>query len=49
MMDNNRQSQLFWGESAKLPKAVITSVMSVRMYSWNNSALTGRIVTKFDI
>jgi hypothetical protein len=34
---------------AKLRKATISFVMSVRPSAWNNSTLTGRIFMKFDI
>jgi hypothetical protein len=48
---------LFLGEFAKLRKATITFVMSVRpsvcssmcVSTWNKSTLTGRILKKFDI
>jgi len=33
----------------KLRKATISSIMSVRLTAWNNSAPTGRIFMKFDI
>jgi hypothetical protein len=43
---------LFLGAVAKLPKATITFIMSVRLSvcppAWNNSAITGRIFMKFD-
>jgi hypothetical protein len=34
---------------AKLRKATISFVMSVRLSAWNNSISTGRILMKFDI
>jgi len=34
---------------AKLQKAIISIVMSVRLSAWNNSDPTGRIAMKFDI
>ena len=44
---------LFLGAFAKLRKATISFVMSVRpsvcLYAWNNRAPTGRILMKFDI
>jgi len=39
----------FLGAFAKLRKAAISFVMSVRLSAWNNSAPTGRIFIKFDI
>jgi hypothetical protein len=39
----------FLGAFAKLRKATISFVMSVRPSAWNNSALTERILIKFDI
>jgi hypothetical protein len=39
----------FLGAVAKLRKAIMSFVMSVRLSSWNNSALTRRIFMKFDI
>ena len=36
------------GAFAKLRKATITFVMSVRLSTWNNSTPTGRILIKFD-
>ena len=40
---------LFLGEYAKLWKATISFIVSVRPSAWNNSAPTGRIFMKFDI
>jgi len=37
------------GTFAKLQKATIIFVMSVRLSAWNNSAPTGQIFMKFDI
>jgi hypothetical protein len=46
-------SEAFLGAFAKLRKAIMSFVMSVRLSvllsAWNNSAPTGRIVMKFDI
>jgi hypothetical protein len=39
----------FLGAYAKLRKATISFVMSVRPSAWNNSAPAGRIFVKFDI
>ena len=39
----------FLGAFPKLRKANISSVMSVRLSIWNNSAPTGRIFMTFDI
>jgi hypothetical protein len=39
----------FLGAFAKLRKATISVVMSVRQAAWNNSAPTGRIFLNFDI
>jgi hypothetical protein len=39
----------FLGAVAKLRKATMSFVMSVRPSSWNNSAPPGRIFMKFDI
>jgi hypothetical protein len=44
-----RVASSFLGELAKLRKATIGFVMSVRPSAWNNSAPTRRIFTKFDI
>ena len=41
-------SRYFLGLFAKLWKAIISFVMSVRPSAWNNSAPTGRIFVKFD-
>ena len=45
--------EFFLGAFAKLRKATISFVMSVRpsfcLYAWNNSAPTGRISVKFAI
>jgi hypothetical protein len=38
----------FLDESAKLWKATISSAMSVRLSSWNNSAPNGRIFIKYE-
>jgi hypothetical protein len=40
---------MFLDEFAKLRKAIISFVMSVRLSTWNNSAATGRILMKFCI
>ena len=40
---------LFLGAFAKLRKATISFVMSVRPSAWNNSTPTGRIFLKFEI
>jgi len=40
--------RLFLGAFAKLRKATISFVMSVRHSEWRNSATTGRIFMKFD-
>jgi hypothetical protein len=45
----DRHSQFLCGAFAKLRKATISFVMSVRPSTWNNSAPTGRIFIKFDI
>jgi hypothetical protein len=37
------------GAFAKLRKATISFVMSVRLSAWNNSATTGRIFSELDI
>jgi hypothetical protein len=37
------------GAFAKLPKATITFVMSVRLSSWNSSTPTGWILMKVDV
>jgi hypothetical protein len=37
------------GAFAKLRKATISFVMSVRPSAWNNTTSTGRILIKFDI
>jgi hypothetical protein len=39
----------FFGAFAKLRKATISFVMSIRLSAWNISAPTGRIFMKFDI
>jgi hypothetical protein len=39
----------FLGAFAKLPKATISFVTSVRLSAWNNSAPIGQIFIKFDI
>jgi hypothetical protein len=39
----------FLNEFAKLRKATVTFVMSVRLSAWNNSTATRRIFMKFDI
>jgi hypothetical protein len=41
--------QFFLSTLAKLQKATISFVMSVRLSAWTNSAAIGRILTKFDI
>jgi len=38
----------FLGAFAKLRKATISYVISVRLSAWNNSAPTGRTFKKFD-
>jgi hypothetical protein len=43
------KTEVFLGAFAKLQKAAIGFVVSVRPSSWNNSAFTGRIFKKFDI
>jgi hypothetical protein len=49
----NRKLKIFLGASAKLLKATISFVMSVRpparLSAWNNSTPTGRIFIKFYI
>ena len=40
---------MFLGAFAKLRKATVSFVMSVRPSEWNNLAHTGRIFMKFDI
>jgi hypothetical protein len=37
------------GALAKLRKATVSYVVSLRLSAWNGSALAGRIVVKFDI
>jgi hypothetical protein len=39
----------FLGEFAKSRKSIISFLMSVRLFTWNNSARTGPIFVKFDI
>ena len=39
----------FLGALAKLSKAIISFVLSVRLPAWNSSAPTGRIFMKFDL
>jgi hypothetical protein len=41
--------RVFLGAFAKLRKATITFVISVRPSAWNDSAPNGRIVMEFDI
>ena len=41
--------RILLGAFAKLRKATISSIMSVRPSAWNNSAPTGRILMKLDI
>ena len=38
----------FLGALARLRKATLSFVMSVRLYAWNNSVANGRIFVKFD-
>ena len=47
--DVEREYVIFLGEFAKLRKATVSFVMSVRPSARNNSAATGRIFMKFDI
>ena len=46
---HERYLSLFFGPFAKLRKATISFVMSVRLSAWNNSAPTGRFFVKFYI
>jgi hypothetical protein len=39
----------FLGAFAKFRKATVSFVLAVRVFAWNNSALTGRIFMKFRI
>ena len=47
-MSNGDGLHSLLGAFAKLQKATIIFVMSVRLSAWNNSAPTGRIFMKFD-
>jgi len=45
----NNLQPTFFGAFAKLRQMTISFFMSVRLFAWNKSAPTGRIVMKFDI
>ena len=48
-MKVKRQVYTFLGAFAKLRKATVGFIMSVRLSAWNDSGPDGRIFTKFDI